>query len=179
VALVGLGFDAADFFGSNALAYIAWAVAGLWAVYLASSRFREWWPFALASTVSSLRRKLLEAERDAQRLESVNRRVKQANEELTQRLDERKRQRIDGWREFFDNFDYANDNVLVTAVYSDIRPFLKDEIVERFENPREVHVELDTRGGRDVVVRGQTPSSVKTLLLDEVTRIEREEWERL
>jgi hypothetical protein len=88
--------------------------------------------------------------------------------------EERRRELIKDWRDFFDNFNYPEENILETGTYSHIRPYLDQEIVERLEKPRELHVEIDTRGGRDVAIRGQTPSSVKTLLLDEVTRLERE-----
>lgn len=62
-----------------------------------------------------------------------------------------------------------------TGMYSSIRPYLKGEIRERLENPRELHLEVDNRTGDDLTFRGQSPSSVKALLLDEVTRLE-QKW---
>ena len=47
VALVGLGFDLANFFGSSALAYVAWAVAVLWAVYGVWPWLKRWRPLTL------------------------------------------------------------------------------------------------------------------------------------
>jgi hypothetical protein len=138
---------------------------------------RRWRPLTLAPIESDsstnqeaeeLRTRLAEVRQEREML-------KRKNEELTQKLDERRRRRIDAWREFFDNFDYANENVRETATYLQIRPELKREIVERLEDPRHIQVELDNRSGVDrTVVVGQSPSSVKTLLLDEVTRLERE-----
>jgi hypothetical protein len=153
--------------------FIPW-VRNLWA------GIKRQWPFALARTVRQLRTRQREAEQDVQELQSRNEGLNQENEELAQRLDERKRKRVEGWREFFNNFDYANDNVLLTAAYSDISPFLKDDIKDAFQNPSHVRIELDNRTGTaDTIIKGQSPASQETLLLDEVTRIEREEWERL
>jgi len=71
----------------------------------------------------------------------------------------------------------GSNPVLVTAAYSDISQYLKDEIKDVLQNRRNIRLELDNRtGGADTIIKGQDPDSQKTLLLDEVTRIERE-WE--
>src|SRR5918997_6541220 len=86
-----------------------------------------------------------------------------------------RRDSIKSWRDAIESYDHDEGNIRTTATYSAIRPHLKQEIRERLENPREFHVEIDDRSGVDgVTVRGKTPSSVKTILLDEVARIEKE-----
>jgi hypothetical protein len=106
--------------------------------------------------------------------------LKSENEELKKKLDKRKRKRIEWWRESFDKFDFANHNVLLSAAYADISEFLKDDIRDALQNRSHLRVELDARtGGSGLILKGQDPASQKTLLLDEVTRIGREEWERI
>jgi hypothetical protein len=90
--------------------------------------------------------------------------------------EDRRRAHIKNWRDYFENFNYAEENILETGMYSQISPYLQEEIRERLQNRREMHLEIDNRTGGEVLIRGQSPSSVKTLLLDEVTRLE-QEWE--
>ena len=85
-----------------------------------------------------------------------------------------RRELIRSWREDIENYDHAEGNIRVTATYSAIRPHLKVEVRERLESPRTVHVELDSRSEGGVTISGKSPSSVKTLLLDEVARLEQD-----
>ncbi len=118
-----------------------------------------------------LREKLHEVEQECEKL-------RKDNEKLAQSQNDRRRDLIKTWRDYFDNYDYVGGNIRETGTYSSIRPHLSQEILERLENPRELHIEVDNRTGGDLTVRGQSPSSVKTLLLDEVTRLE-QEWSLL
>jgi hypothetical protein len=57
VALIGFGFDVADFFGSSLLAYSAWGIAGAWVAYLVWPWLKRWRPFTLAPTEAELARR--------------------------------------------------------------------------------------------------------------------------
>lgn len=95
--------------------------------------------------------------------------------EKRRNLFEYRRELIKTWRDELENFDYEEGNIRTTATYSAIRPHLKQEIGERLESPREVHVEVESRDGvSDITISGKSPSSVKNMLLDEVARIERD-----
>ena len=87
-----------------------------------------------------------------------------------------RRELIRAWREDIENFDHDGENIRNTATYSAIRPHLKREVRERLESPRTVIVEQDSRSGVDgLTASGKSSSSVKTLLLVEVARIE-QKW---
>lgn len=131
-------------------------------------------PVEIVETLTSAKTEEIE------RQKAENEELKSENEELKKKLDKRRRKRIEWWRESFDKFDYVNDNVLLSAAYADISEFLQDDIRDALQNRSHVRVELDARtGGSGLIIKGQDPASQKTLLLDEVTRIGREQWERI
>ncbi len=175
--LVGVGFAVIPSIQSYTLALGVWAVAAVWAVYLAWPKLGGWWPFALARTGDRLRTKLREAEQDIERLRLENEQLKEENGKLTRTQNDRRRDLIKSWRDGLDSHDPVEGNILRTATYSAIRPHLKPEIRDDLENPRLVNVEIDSRSGEDrLVVVNQDPFSVKNTLLDEVARIEGE-WQ--
>lgn len=121
-------------------------------------------------------RKGLESPESPKDVRHIAQRLKLICDEPDSSSQEYRRDLIKSWREAIESYDHAEGNIRDTATYSAMRPHLKQEIRERLENPRELHVEIDDRSGEDrLAVRGQSPSSVKNLLLDEVTRLE-QEW---
>jgi hypothetical protein len=77
--------------------------------------------------------------------------------------EERKR-RIDHWRSVIRDFDFETDRFAGTDTYSQMKPYLKPEVVKMFETPRSVYIGNEARGD----------TAYSYTLLDEVARIERE-----
>jgi hypothetical protein len=79
---------------------------------------------------------------------------------------EYRKERIEGWREAIEDFDFENKWFGDTVWYSEIRLYLKQDIVKRIEAPRTLIVPAEGRGEH----------AVKYILLDEIARLERE-WD--
>jgi hypothetical protein len=85
------------------------------------------------------------------------------NNEYTQNRQERQR-RIDAWRSVIRDFDFEADRFASTDTYSQMKPYLRPEVIKMFEEPRTLHVGNEARGD----------TAYKYTLLDEVARIEKE-----
>ena len=70
------------------------------------------------------------------------------------------------WRNAIDTFNFDNDSPGDTAWYSSLRGHMRQEIIKKVEAPRTLYV-----GG------GRGENIIKHMLLDEVTRLEKELWD--
>jgi hypothetical protein len=103
-----------------------------------------------------------------QRLSTENEQLKVTREKLYQQLQDRRREVIEYWRSVIADFDFDSPGYFTsTRTYSEMREHLKPEAIQKLEDPRTFIVPNEAGGD----------SIYKQILLDEVTRIEREEWE--
>ncbi len=92
--------------------------------------------------------------------EELNRSV-----EEYQNLRDQRRKRIEEWRSAIRNHQFGDyPRFASTVAYSQMRPYLRPEVIEMLEAPRTFHVGNEARGD----------SAYRTALLDEVARIEKE-----
>jgi hypothetical protein len=190
VALIGLGFDAADFFGSTTLAYVAWAVAAIWALYAWWPTLRRWRPFTLApekgtkasnkTTPTAPTTELVETGRLQaalhdlrQERESLRRKVRELEmmspEEYRARQEER-RMRIDKWRAEIRNSRSTMEFTL-TDTYIEMKPFMQSNVQQTFQYPFGILMHsLNTM----TMPRERGLAGIQRMLLDEVARIEKE-----
>lgn len=85
-------------------------------------------------------------------------------EEKRQNLQDRRQKRIEEWRFVIRNFDFETDSFASTDTYSQMKLYLRPEVIEMFEMPRTLHVGNDAR----------VDPPYRSKSLDEVARIE---WE--
>lgn len=81
----------------------------------------------------------------------------------SERRAEYRRRQVKAWRDAILDFEVWNNGFGSTPEYSSLRPHMHPEVVAKFEAPRTIYV----GGGRGEDVR-------KHMLLDEITRIEKE-----
>lgn len=79
-------------------------------------------------------------------------------------LRERRKEKIDRWRDTLGDLDTEEEEITVTTVYSELRPYLDDEVRQRLESGR--HVEVGPRG--------RPMDWKKRRILDLITELEHE-----
>ena len=75
------------------------------------------------------------------------------------------RERIEEWRSVIHNFDFDRERFASTDTYSQMKQYLRSEVIDMFEAQRTLHVGNEARGD----------TTYKYTLLDEVDRIEGEQ----
>lgn len=80
--------------------------------------------------------------------------------------EDRRQQKIEKWREAVLNFDWDNGHIWQEPVWSEMRVYLPDDIVEEIESGIDV---------RPVLEIGRGKPSHKERLLEEIAKLE-EEW---
>ncbi len=176
--LIGLGFDLSPY-QNETISYVLWGIAALWGLYVAWPWIKRWRPFTLApangNSTSQVFTPTIEqlSPETSRELAQLRKRVEQLTaerdalkEEKRQELQKRRQERIEEWRSVIRNLDSGAVGFADTDTYSQMKPYLRPEVIKMLEAPRTMTVGIESRGN----------FANRHTLLDEVTRIERE-WD--
>lgn len=153
LAVFNIGWDMIGY-QNPTLGYVLWGLAAALLIIGAWPWIKRWRPFTLAPANGI---PVNEEPEEIKELRSKNDELEAESETLKRIQDDQFWDQIKSWRDRFDTFDYDTGNVRETSAYSTIRPYLKGEVVDRLEGTRPLLI-----------------STVKPMLLNEVTRLQQE-----